>query len=327
VRAAQVSAYGPPEQVRIVDLPTPQPKPGQVRVDIHAAAVNYPDLLYIANKYQGSIALPFVPGGEFAGIVSALGEGVSDLRVGDRVRGSYKSGAFAEQIAVGAERLQLLAPDADLEQAAAFFVSHLTAYHVLHSVARLRPSEWVVVLGAAGGVGLAAVDVARHLGGRVIAASRGDKLAACREAGAEVVIDYEREDLKERIRAASGAGASVVVDPVGGPWAEQALRAMRWGGRYVTVGYASGEIPRIPVNLLLLKGVSMMGFAMGPFAEHHPDTARRDRTEVLGLFAVGKLKTQIAEVYPLERIVEALNRVARREVAGKVLIRCRGAVS
>jgi NADPH2:quinone reductase len=206
-------------------------------------------------------------------------------------------------------------------EAASFGVVYSTAYHALRSVAEVRPGEWVAVLGAAGGVGLAAVDLARHLGARVLAAASSDeKLEVCRERGAEALVNYARDDLKVAMKDLTGGGADVVIDPVGGPYSEPALRATRWGARFVVVGFASGEIPRIPLNLVLLKGVVVKGFEFRTFAEHAPEAARRDREELLALFADGKVRPYVSSVYPLDRVGEALREVADRRAIGKVVV-------
>lgn len=322
MKAARCQTYGPPETVVIEDLPAPTPPSGGALVDVRAAAVNFPDVLLVANEYQVSIPVPFTIGSEFAGVVSNVdGSGATDLQVGDRVFGSAFVGAFAEQIAMPVAALTRMPDDVTFAEAAAFGVAHTTAYHALRSVAEVRPEEWVVVLGAAGGVGLAAVELAATLGARVLAAASSDeKLALCRERGAVATTNYATEDLKLTIKDITGGGADVVIDPVGGPYSEPALRAMRWGGRFVVVGFASGTIPRIPLNLVLLKGVIVKGFEFRTFAEHAPDAARRDRAELLELFASGRVRPHVSAVYPLEQTSGALRAMADRAVLGKIII-------
>jgi NADPH2:quinone reductase len=321
MRAARCREYGEPSSVSVEEIEDPQPGAGEVVVDVAAAAVNFPDVLLVADSYQVHVPVPFTPGGEFAGTVSALGSGVDRVAVGDRVTGATMVGAFAEQVVVPASSLERVDADADLLVAAASGVAHRTAYHALRSVARIDAGQWVVVLGAAGGVGLAAVEMGAALGASVLAAaSTPERLDVCRQKGASVVVCYEREDLKERIKGATGGGAHAVIDPVGGPFAEQALRALRWGGRFVSVGFASGEIPRIPLNLVLLKGVEITGFTMAGLARHHPAEVERDRLELQELARTGRVVPHISAVYPLEKASRALADLAERRAVGKVLV-------
>jgi NADPH2:quinone reductase len=321
VRAARCNEYGPPESVVVEELPTPDVGPGQVLVDVRAASVNYPDVLLIANKYQVSMPTPFTPGSELAGVVAAVADDVDTVNVGDRVFGSSWVGAFAEQAVVGAAGLTVMPDGVDFPQAAAFGVVYITAYNALRSVAETKPGDWVVVLGAAGGVGTASVEVAQLLGGRVLAAASSDeKLALCRKLGAEAVVNYETEDLKERIKEITSGGADVVIDPVGGKYSEPALRATRWGGRFVVVGFASGEIPRIPLNLVLLKGPIVKGFEVRTFSEYAPTENARDRVEAFTLFAEGKLRPHVSEIFPLDRVGDALRAVSERRALGKVIV-------
>jgi NADPH2:quinone reductase len=292
-----------------------------VIVDVAAAAVNFPDVLVVADKYQIRIPVPFTVGSEFAGTIRSVGPGVVGRSVGDRVMGSVLFGAFAEQIAVASATLRTLEPGIDLAVAAASGVAHCTAYHALRSVARVQPGEWTVVLGAAGGVGLAAVELGSALGARVLAAaSSPEKLSLCLERGAEAGVNYGTEDLKVRIKEITGGGADVVVDPVGGSAAEQALRALNWGGRFVTVGFASGEIPRIPLNLVLLKGVWVSGFTMEGFAQHQAEDRERDLAELAELARTGRAAPYISATYPLDQVGRALSDLSERRATGKVLV-------
>jgi NADPH2:quinone reductase len=319
--ALRCNGYGPPETLVVEEIDDPIPEPGEVLVDIEAAAVNYPDVLIAANRYQVSVPVPFTPGSEFAGRVRSVGSAVTAFQPGDTVFGSCFVGSFAQRIAVPAASLSPIPPGIGFATAAAFHVVYATAYHTLRSVAECQPGEWVVVLGAAGGVGLAAVDVARILGCRVLAAaSSWTKLEVCAERGATALVNYDEEDLKVRIRDITGAGADVIVDPVGGPYAEAALRAGAWGGRFITVGFASGEIPRIPLNLVLLKGVSIRGFEIRTFGVHAPDQSARDRAELNELFASGAIRPHVSSVYPMGESVTALMEVAGRRSIGKVVI-------
>jgi NADPH2:quinone reductase len=307
--------------VVVVEVPDPVPTEGQVVVDVAAAAVNFPDVLLVADQYQVHLPVPFTVGSEFAGTVRALGPGVSSLTVGDRVTGSTLFGAFAEQVAVAATSLRPVDPSIDLATAAAAGVAHATAYHALRSMARVREGEWVVVLGAAGGVGLAAVELAIVLGAKVVAAvSSAEKMALCLERGATAAVNYATEDLKVRIKELTADGAHVVIDPVGGPSAEQALRALRWGGRFITVGFASGEIPRIPLNLVLLKGVVVTGFTMEGFARNQPADLTRDRAELADLARTGRATPYISATYALGDVGRALGDLADRRATGKVLV-------
>jgi NADPH2:quinone reductase len=264
---------------------------------------------------------PFVPGSEAAGEVVALGPGVDTPAPGDMVFGATMVGAFAEYVTMPASGLMPIPAGVDLTTAAGFWVTYATAYHALRSIAEVRPGEWIVVLGAAGGVGLAAVDLAQVLGGRVVAAaSTPRKLALCRDRGAEHTVNYVDDDVRDAVRAVVPDGADVVIDPVGGPAAERALRSIRWGGRFVTLGFASGEIPRVPLNLVLLKGAIIKGFEIRTFGQHAPGLAERDRVELLDLLASGRIAPHIDAVYPLGDVAGALRRVADRQSAGKVLI-------
>jgi NADPH:quinone reductase-like Zn-dependent oxidoreductase len=321
VRAARCTTYGGVDAVVVEDVPEPITGPGSVVVAVHAAAINFPDLLILEDKYQVSVPLPFIPGSELAGVVESVADDVTSLEPGDRVFGATFVGAFGERVAVPASALTRIPDGVDFRAAAAFGVAHGTAYHALRSVARVQSDEWVVVLGAAGGVGLAAVELAKVLGARVLGAAAGaERLAVCTAHGADAVVDYRDEDLKVRVKEITGGGADVVVDPVGGPYAEAALRAMRWGGRFVCVGFASGEIPRIPLNLVLLKGVTVQGLEMRGFLEHSADDARRDREELLGLLADGRIAPHVSATYPLEDVQDALRAVADRRTTGKVLV-------
>jgi NADPH2:quinone reductase len=321
VRAARSTEYGSIDLLRVEEVDDPVPGPDEVVVDIAAAAVNFPDLLMLSGGYQVRTPLPIIPGSEFAGTVRSRGERVERLAVGDRVAGAAMVGAFAEQIAVPAASLWPVPAGVDMAEAAAFRVTYLTSYHALRSVAVVAPGEWVVVLGAAGGVGLSVVDIAKLLGARVIAAASGpDKLAVCRERGADETIDYSREDLKTRIKEITGTGANVVIDPVGGDQAEPALRAMGWGGRYVCVGFASAQIPCIPLNLVLLKGVVICGMEMRTFGQHRAKDAARDEADLFEHFRTGTLRPLISARFDLENTAEAMRTVSERRAIGKVVI-------
>ncbi|MDC8975593.1 NADPH:quinone oxidoreductase family protein [Mycobacterium marinum] len=319
MRAIVCNAYGPPEDLVLDEVPDPVPAPGQVLVRVRAAAVNFPDVLFIAGKYQIKIPPPFVPGNEIAGEVVGAGAGVT-LVPGQRVFGTT-FGAFAELALLDGAAAQPIPDDADFASAAAFGVTYRTAYHALRSVARVSQGDWVVVLGAAGGVGLAAVDLAVAMGARVLAAaSSPEKLGLCRQRGAEAVVDYDQEDLKLRIRELTGESARVVLDPVGGSYAEPALRGLARGGIFVTLGYAAGSIPAIPLNLVMLKNLTIRGMEIRTFMGDYPDECDRDVAELSQMFAAGKIRPHIGARFPLADTPAALRYVAERKVLGKVVI-------
>lgn len=321
MRAARCETYGAPSDIVISDLPDPEAGPGEVVVDIAAAALNFPDVLTIADKYQVSTPVPFTPGSEFAGRISAIGEGVSGFAVGDRVMGSAGVGAFAEKIAVSESALFEIPEGLDMVHAAGFRVTYQTAYHSLVTVGGVTENDWVVVLGAAGGVGSATVDVASRLGARVIAAaSTRDRVQLGRDLGAVEGIAYGEEDLKSRIKEITGGGADLVIDPVGGPYAEQALRAIRWGGTFLTVGFAAGEIPRIPLNLVLLKNVIVRGFEIRSIGTHLPDAAEQATRTLAELVADG-MSPLVTDIFSLDDAGKALAMVADRQATGKIVIR------
>jgi len=322
VRAAVCRAYGPPEVVEVEDVPAPPLEPGQVRVRVRAASVNFPDVLIVANEYQVKVPLPFVPGSELAGDVVEVGHGVTGVGIGDRVFGTTLVGAFAEEAVVSAEAVTRTPPGVDDALAAAFGVAYRTAYHVLRSVARVQPGDELVVLGAGGGVGLAAVHLGVLLGATVTAvASSREKLDVAASHGASRTIDHRSADLRQSLREALPNGADVVVDPVGGDLTEPALRASRWGGRFVTVGYASGVIPRIPLNLVLLKGVHVLGFEIRGFVMHQPDECHRNEQELLELLATHRVVPYIGATFDLADAPAALRHVADGRAIGKVVIR------
>ncbi|WP_445167529.1 NADPH:quinone oxidoreductase family protein [Mycolicibacterium sp. Dal123E01] len=321
MRAIVCREYGTPDDLVLDELPNPTAGPGQVVVRVRAAAVNYPDVLMIAGKYQIKVPPPFSPGSEMAGEVLAVGEGV-DYRAGDRVSATTFVGSFAEQAVVDARGLTRIPDGVDYADAAAFGVTNRTAYYTLRTVAPVKPGDWVVVLGAGGGVGLAAVDIAVLMGAKVIAAASGpEKLEVCRQRGAAEVVDYDREDLKARLKEiTSEAGAQIVVDPVGGAYSEPALRALGRGGKFVTLGYAAGEIPKIPLNLVLLKGITLQGMEIRTFMIDYPEQMARDDAELAQLFAEGKLRPYLGARFPLEDAAAALRYVADRKAIGKVVI-------
>jgi NADPH:quinone reductase-like Zn-dependent oxidoreductase len=320
MRAAVVEEWGEPDTVVVAEMADPEPGPGEVLVRVESAAVNYPDVLIAANKYQVSIPPPFIPGSEWAGVVEKVGSSTTASAIGERVSGGGIIGAFAQKL-IAPDTVARIPDGVGFDHAAAFSVVYRTAYSVLRSVAEVQPGEWVTVLGAAGGVGLATVDLAVVLGARVVAAaSAPEKLAVCRERGAEAVIDYDRESLKDRIKEITGGGADVVVDPVGGPYAEAALRATHYGSRFVTVGYPAG-IPRIPLNLVLLKGVRVVGYEARTFGIHAPDLLARDDREIYQLFESGAVRPYLGATFGLDDVGTALQHVRDRKAIGKVILR------
>jgi NADPH2:quinone reductase len=319
VKAARCADYGPPSGISVVELADPEPGPGEVLVRVHAAAVNYPDVLIAANRYQVSAPLPFTPGSEFAGVVTALGPGVTGPAVGSPVAGAVLSGAFAEQVVAPVAALRPIPDGLDMVHAAAFHVTYTTAYHALVTVGGATPGEWVAVLGAAGGVGSASVDVATRLGLHVVAAaSSEERLEVARKLGAEAGIDYVREDLKTRIRELTG-GAHLVIDPVGGDHAEAALRALRRAGRFVTVGFADGAIPCIPLNLVLLKNLVVRGFEARMIRREDPDATLAAERALAGMVRDG-LRPLVSRVHPLADVAGALTAVAERRTTGKIVL-------
>jgi len=314
---------GPPETLELADLPDPVPGKGEVVVDVAAAALNFFDTLIIAGKYQYKPEFPFSPAAEFSGTVSALGPGVGGFKIGDKVCGYSGHGAAREKLAISAERLVPVPPTLDLDRAAGLFVTYGTTIHALQDRAKIKPGETLAVLGAAGGTGLAAIELGKIFGARVIAcASSKEKLEFCREHGADEVIDYSKEDLKERLRELTGGkGADVVYDPVGGPYAEPALRSTAWEGRFLVIGFAAGEIPKIPLNLALLKGCEIVGVFWGEFIRRDPARLRAQIKELLNWVHGGRLSAHVDAVYPFERAAEAFAAIGTRKVKGKVLLK------
>jgi NADPH2:quinone reductase len=322
MRAVRVHELVGPSGLRVDDVPEPQPGPGEVRIAVQAAGVNFPDVLFSYGKYQFKPAPPFVPGLEAAGVVAAVGEGVTAVAVGERVATTLVHGAFAEQIVVPATAVVKLPAAVGFEVAAATLLTYGTTWHALVDRAGLKAGETLLVLGAAGGVGVAAVEIGKLLGARVIAAaSTAEKLAFCRAHGADEGIEYAREDLKERSKQLTGGeGVDVVYDAVGGPFAEPALRAIAWQGRYLVVGFAAGEIPKIPLNLVLLKGCQLVGVFWGAFAAREPAHSHANAERILAAVAAGQLRPHVDATLPFARAGEALARMERREVLGKLVL-------
>lgn len=322
MKAVLCKAWGPPESLVVEDLPTPKPGPGQLLIDIHAAGVNFPDVLIIQNKYQFKPPLPFTPGSELSGVVREVGEGVSRFKAGDRVIAYVGQGAFAEQACVPENLVMPMPPGMDFDVAAAITLTYGTSWHAVVDRAQIKAGETMLVLGAAGGVGLAAIEIGKAMGARVIAAASSDeKLAVCREHGADATINYSTQDLREAIKAATdGRGPDVVYDPVGGGYAEPAFRSIAWRGRYLVIGFANGEIPKLPLNLALLKGASIVGVFWGDFVKREPRANLAGMQQLLGWLQEGKIRPHISARYGLADVPHALQDMAARKVTGKVVI-------
>jgi NADPH2:quinone reductase len=318
MRAAVCPAYGAPEVVRVEEQPSPTVARGQVRVKVGAAAVNFPDVLLIADEYQISVPPPFVPGSEFAGVIVETGEGADGFAVGDLVTGTGLYGAFAEEVVVPAAGLSRIPDGVDERTAAAFGVAYRTAYHTLRSTALVQEGDELIVLGAGGGVGLAAVQLGVQLGASVTAvASSAEKLDVAAGYGAKHLVNHTSDDLRGALRDAVPCGANAVIDPVGGELSEPALRSLSRGGRFVTIGFASGVIPRIPLNLVLVKGVQVLGFQ---FQDVPPDEFARNERELRELLVNGRVLPHVCAVYPLAEAAAALRHVADGRAIGKVVI-------
>jgi len=314
--------FGPAEKLILEEVAPIEPGKGQVVVEVKACSVNFPDTLIIEGKYQLKPDLPFAPGTDVAGIVTKVGEGVPQTRVGERVLALPLWGGFAEEVAVDEAQLIPIPPDLDFVTAAAFALTYATSYYALKDRAKLQPGETLLVLGAAGGVGLAAVELGKLMGAKVIAAASSDeKLAVCRRYGADEVINYNTENLKERLKTLTdGRGVDIVYDPVGGPYSEIALRNTAWEGRLLVIGFSNGEIPRIPLNLTLLKGCSITGVFFGAFAQRDPNRYMQNFQQLFVWIEEGKLKPFVSATYPLARAADAIKSLAERKVTGKIVI-------
>lgn len=322
MKAVLCRQFGPPESLVVDEIDVPGAAPGKVVIDVRACGVNFPDTLIIEGKYQFKPQFPFSPGGEVAGVVREVGEGVTHLKPGDNVFALTGWGGFAESVLADAHKTFPMPDGMDYNTAASLMYTYGTSYHALKQRAQLQVGETLLVLGAAGGVGLAAVTLGKLMGAKVIAAASTDeKLALCRQYGADDTINYSTQDLRERLGELVGKkGVDVVYDPVGGTLAEPALRSMAWGGRYLVVGFAAGPIPALPFNLPLLKGCSVVGVFWGAFAEKQPKDNFRNVQELLGFWQQGQLVPHIHATYPLEGATAALNEMLGRKVMGKVLI-------
>jgi NADPH:quinone reductase len=322
MKAVLCKAYGPPESLVIEDVESPTPGPGEVVISVKASGVNFPDVLIIQNKYQVKPPLPFSPGSEVAGVIKAVGENVTHVAPGDEVFAFTVYGGFAQEVKTDAKRLLPIPAGMTFPTAAAFGLTYATSDHALRDRGELEAGETLLVLGAAGGVGLAAVEIGKALGARVIAcASSDDKLAVCREHGADETINYATEDLRDRIKAITGGkGADVIYDPVGGSYTELALRSIAWRGRLLVVGFAAGDIPKIPLNLTLLKGCAIVGVFWGEFTRREPERFAQEMRQLGQWYGEGRIRPHISATYPLDRAADALNDMAQRRVVGKVVL-------
>jgi NADPH2:quinone reductase len=322
MRALVCKALGSTDDLVIEEWPDPKAGPGEVVVDVHAAGINFPDLLIVAGKYQDRSEPPFVPGNEAAGVVSQVGEGVSHLKPGDRVIAMPRGGAFADKVALSAMQVAPLPGALDFVSGAGFGVTYGTSYHALKQCAELKPGENVLVLGAAGGVGIAAVAIARAMGARVIAAASDDgKLDFAREAGADDAINYSEGSLKDATRALTdGKGVDVVVDPVGGDYALQALRSLAWHGRHLVIGFAAGDIPAFPANIALLKEARIVGVWWGTWVARHLDEHIENMRELAEWLDDGTLTPPANETYPLDQYRAAFRQLSQRRARGKVVL-------
>lgn len=322
MKALLCTQFGSPDTLRIQEIPDPIPGPNQVLIGVEACGVNFPDVLIIQNKYQFKPTLPFSPGGEVAGKVVSLGEEVTGFQIGQPVLALCGWGGFAEKVAVDANRVFALPPGLPPKIAATTLYTYGTSYHALKDRANLQPSETLLVLGAAGGVGLAAVELGKLMGAKVIAAaSSGEKLALCREKGADFTVNYETEDLKTRIKELTeGKGVDVVYDPVGGKYTEIALRGMAWRGRYLVVGFANGEIPQIPMNLPLLKGCSILGVFWGQFSTLEAKASFQNTKQLIVWIMEGKIRQHVGKVCSLEEVPEVLQAILDRTMLGKGVV-------
>jgi NADPH:quinone reductase len=322
MKAVVCKAWGLPDSLVVEDLPEPAPGAGQVLLDVMAAGINFPDVLIIQGKYQFKPELPFTPGNELSGVVKAVGADVSAFKPGDKVIAFTATGAFAQQIVVPQQALMPMPPGMDFDTAAAITLTYGTSHHAVVDRAGLKEGETMLVLGAAGGVGLAAIEIGKALGARVIAAaSSDDKLAVCKAHGADELINYSSGDLREQIKAATGGkGPDVIYDPVGGVYAEPAFRSIGWRGRYLVVGFANGEIPKLPLNLTLLKGASIVGVFWGEYAKREPKANLAAMRQLMGWLAEGKIRPHISGRYKLAETAQALKDMAARKVTGKIVI-------
>ena len=323
MRAVLCSHFGTADELELADIPEPQAEPGEAVVRVKAAALNFFDTLIIAGKYQYKPPFPFSPAAEFSGIVESIGAGVTEFAPGDRVMGHMGWGAAREAVAIAVRQLAKLPDALDFERAAGLNVIYATTLYALRDRAQLKPRETLAVLGASGGTGLAAIELGKMMGARVIAcASSDEKLAFARAHGADETVNYASEDLREALRRFGGEhGIDVVYDPVGGTYAEPAVRSLAWLGRYLVVGFAAGEIPKLPLNLVLLRGCDIRGVFWGAWLKREPQAQRAIMADIVKWCAEGKLSAHVHAVYSLAEIATALKAISNRKVMGKILLR------
>ncbi|HEY0302445.1 MAG TPA: NADPH:quinone oxidoreductase family protein [Rhizomicrobium sp.] len=330
MKAMLCTHYGPPEEMELRELPSPAPGKNQVRIAVKACGVNFPDVLMLADKYQFKPSLPFAPGGEVAGVITAVGDGVESLKAGDRVAVSIGSGGFAEEVLADARRCVPMPANVGFEVASAFIVTYGTSYHALKDRAKLKAGETLVVLGAAGGVGLSAVELGVAMGAKVIAgASSQEKVDLAIKHGAAAGFVYpklplsrdQQKAMSDKIKELTGgAGADVLYDPIGDQYAEPALRAMNWEGRYLVIGFAAGEIPKIPLNLTLLKGCDILGVFWGMATQRDPRHANDSLREIMAMIAAGKLHPNVSAAFPLAEAGKSIRMLMDRKAMGKVVV-------
>ncbi len=325
MKAVLCKVFGPAETLVLEEIASPEAKKNEVLLEVHAAGVNFPDTLIIEGKYQFKPPFPFSPGGEAAGVVTAVGEKVSHLKVGDRVMALTGWGSFAEEVAVPGYNVMPIPASMDFASAAAFGMTYGTSMHALKQRANLQPGETLLVLGASGGVGLAAVEIGKAMGAKVIAAaSSAEKLEVAKAAGADELINYSESSLKDEVkRLTGGQGADVIYDPVGGDLFDAAIRSIAWNGRLLVVGFASGRIPELPVNLTLLKGAAVVGVFWGAFAQRQPQDNAANFQQLFAWHAEGKLKPLVSQTFPLAQAGEAINTLGQRKAVGKVVVSVR----
>ncbi|WP_298184998.1 NADPH:quinone oxidoreductase family protein [uncultured Pseudomonas sp.] len=325
MKAVLCKAFGPAETLVLEEIASPEAKKNEVLLEVHAAGVNFPDTLIIEGKYQFKPPFPFSPGGEASGVVKAVGEKVSHLKVGDRVMALTGWGSFAEEVAVPGYNVMPVPASMDFASAAAFGMTYGTSMHALKQRANLQPGETLLVLGASGGVGLAAVEIGKAMGAKVIAAaSSAEKLEVAKAAGADELINYSESNLKDEVkRLTGGQGADVIYDPVGGDLFDAAIRSIAWNGRLLVVGFASGRIPELPVNLALLKGAAVVGVFWGAFAQRQPQDNAANFQQLFAWHTEGKLKPLVSQTFPLAQAADAINMLGQRKAVGKVVVQVR----